>query len=410
MKKVVLFIAALSAVLFVGCARESTSPATQKTGISLTVTHEDGVTKSMYNAASGDTQGQFTWSEGDKIGVNAWEKVGVNHWPEPLTLNDADDGKTTGTFENSSFDVTNNAFGQVAFYPWNGYSNGTADVNGTNLGGDGKLYVHLKPSINYFNDNGKVQQLLPLAAKINGDNDGKKNISGIVFQHLGSGIMVKLNDVPAKANKVSLTVSGQNITGWFSISPDDIGSSSIAAEAGENSTVSIEFPATNEARSPMTFVFPLPTLSFNAFTLKLYKESDVIWSKSASIASSFTLSRGDILNMGELTVPDTRTITVGVINYLYNELGSSGWQVHYWGSLAPEVDVNISFSGVTQQKSVGNDYWSGADQTFYVTTATIPIDAQFKVHKGDRWFGGDASSATTSAYVFNYSGDKALYE
>ena len=46
-------------------------------------------------------------------------------------------------------------------------------------------------------------------------------------------------------------------------------------------------------------------------------------------------------------------------------------------------------------------------------TAAIPADATgFKVyHKNsNRWFGDDATSANTKAYIFNYSGDKALYE
>ena len=30
------------------------------------------------------------------------------------------------------------------------------------------------------------------------------------------------------------------------------------------------------------------------------------------------------------TAADTRTVNIGVINYLTNELGATGWQVHYW--------------------------------------------------------------------------------
>ena len=54
----------------------------------------------------------------------------------------------------------------------------------------------------------------------------------------------------------------------------------------------------------------------------------------------------------------TTTITVGVINYVINELGNTG----------------------------------------------------YKVHNGDRWFGDDGTPDKTTAYIFNYSGDKALYE
>ncbi|MBQ2475521.1 MAG: hypothetical protein II513_09265 [Ruminococcus sp.] len=44
-------------------------------------------------------------------------------------------------------------------------------------------------------------------------------------------------------------------------------------------------------------------------------------------------------------------------------------------------------------------------------TATVPSGFDgYKVHNGDRWFGDDGTPDKTTAYIFNYSGDKALYE
>ena len=44
-------------------------------------------------------------------------------------------------------------------------------------------------------------------------------------------------------------------------------------------------------------------------------------------------------------------------------------------------------------------------------SAEIPLEATgFKFHIADRWFGDDGNTATNNAvYIFNYSGDKALY-
>ncbi len=83
----------------------------------------------------------------------------------------------------------------------------------------------------------------------------------------------------------------------------------------------------------------------------------------------------------------TTTITVGVINYVINELGNTGYKVHYWGGADGAKDADLTATGKTEKKSDG-----------------------YKVHNGDRWFGDDGTPDKTTAYIFNYSGDKALYE
>ena len=108
---------------------------------------------------------------------------------------------------------------------------------------------------------------------------------------------------------------------------------------------------------------------------------------------------------------ETTTITVGVISYLIDELGETGWQVHYWGGSATS-DSDLSATGETIQRKLGSDYWGDEEKTFTVFTAEIPADATgYKVHKGnDRWFGDNGSLDKPVAFVFNYSySDKALY-
>ena len=115
------------------------------------------------------------------------------------------------------------------------------------------------------------------------------------------------------------------------------------------------------------------------------------------------------------TESTTKEITVGVISYVVNELGDSGYYVHYWGgsSGAGDALLNRNLAEIAY-KSVGSEYWSGQQQTFYMYKASIPKDATgFKIyHKSSgRWFGNDGNATTQSkAYIFNYSGDKALYE
>lgn len=107
----------------------------------------------------------------------------------------------------------------------------------------------------------------------------------------------------------------------------------------------------------------------------------------------------------------TTTITVGVINYVINELGNTGYKVHYWGGADGAKDADLTATGKTEKKSVGKAYWNGDEQTFMMFTATVPSGFDgYKVHNGDRWFGDDGTPDKTTAYIFNYSGDKALYE
>ena len=85
--------------------------------------------------------------------------------------------------------------------------------------------------------------------------------------------------------------------------------------------------------------------------------------------------------------------------------------MHYWGG-AKSGDATCTALNTTEMKSVGSSYWSGEQKNFYMFTVEIPEDATgFKFHIGDRWFGADGdTSKQDTVYIFNYSGDKALYE
>ena len=113
------------------------------------------------------------------------------------------------------------------------------------------------------------------------------------------------------------------------------------------------------------------------------------------------------------TAGEQTTIKVGVISYVYDDTkaSESSYQIHYWNNGGFTGDSTCTALGTTEKKSVGSEYWSGAEQTFQMYQATIPAEATgYKFHIGDRYFGGDGdASKDTAVYVFNYSGDKALY-
>lgn len=112
------------------------------------------------------------------------------------------------------------------------------------------------------------------------------------------------------------------------------------------------------------------------------------------------------------TEPQSKTIYVGVISYVYDQTASneSAYQVHYWNDSA-SGDAVCTPLNMTLSKSVGSEYWSGSEQTFYMYSAEIPAEMTgYKFHIGDTWFGGDGdTAASNTVYAFNYSGDKAEY-
>ena len=110
---------------------------------------------------------------------------------------------------------------------------------------------------------------------------------------------------------------------------------------------------------------------------------------------------------------DKIKVNVCIISYVYNETSSysSSYKLHYWNNAGFTGDAVCEMANKTKDRSVGSEYWNGSNQHFYVYTAYVPKNATgFKFHIGDRWFGGDGSLSTSNTvYVFNYSGDKAMY-
>lgn len=406
MKRIAVFFVAIL-VVFSSCSKEETgfNRSSDINEIVLKVQAENYNSKGTY-----DADGKFTWATGDKIGVVMWEESNTGStWTEPLSLSSGD-GKTEASFSTIGRDVDAYDWGTVAFYPWNGWK----DNEGSNYGDDGKLYIHLLESISYLNESSKPQHLIPVATTISNNQ-----VDNIEFKQIAAGIQIPITNVPAKATKVSLTIPGKNITGWYAIELASIGTDAINASNGNDAnTVSITFGQDDSVRD-MTFVFPVPTLSFNSLTIKVYNGDSVIWQKTARNSTSFELGKGEILNMPSLTIPATKTISVGIISYITSELGSEGsdYLVRGWGGYDGEVDAALTATGNTENKALGDSYWSNAEQTFTMYTATLPIDITgFCLHyyKGstDRWFNGNGNATSThnKAYIFNYSGDRALYE
>ncbi len=128
---------------------------------------------------------------------------------------------------------------------------------------------------------------------------------------------------------------------------------------------------------------------------------------SVVLAVCMLVSMFTILPLSAGAETATKTITVGVVDYL--DL-SGDYQVHYWGG-ADSGDAAATAINTQKQKSVGQAYWDGGEQTYNMFEATIPADATgFKFHIGETWFGDDGNTADSNAvYAFEYGGNYLAY-
>lgn len=380
-------IAAVISVTVIACSKQDSISKDDSNvgGFVIKASVDENETKGTY-----DADGSFKWAKGDKIGVDMWDST--HNWPEPMVLNDADDGKTEGTFTTTQ----TYACGNVAFYPWNGWETGDA---GTHFDTD-KLWINLRSTIDYTNAEGNVQNLIPIAAKIsNKDGGSAQSETNVQFKQIASGVKVTITNVPAFADKVTLTIPGKNITGWFYIGKDDIdGSHGITYGNSGSSTITIQFAASSTVTSK-TFVFPVPPTEIPGITLKVYAFDTAIW--SGSIGAQSTLSVGQVLKLKDVTL-SKQIVKVGLIEHITSR---ESHVVHYWGGSTASDASLIKIGGDSQETStVYMSNW-GQNKTFYWFYSIIPSDAtSYKIWNGNSnsayWYGGDGSTSKPTVYVY----------
>lgn len=298
MKKI-FFILSIGALMAVACNKnlEPVAPITQKVTLKA---YTEPATKAALNSSN-----QVVWAAGDEIAVQLYkgtayngkdEGSGYDAWTSHWALNPEDAGKTQGSFSLDGLDEWVH-WGYAAYYP----------IFDSNIGGDANIYFHLQKVYENY-ESGRM--LLPLVANMN--NAATGGLEGrpeeISFKHVGAGVKVTLKDIPASANQISLTVPGRTINGWFGVNPANAGTNdgiivSGATEDTDLTSIYIKF-ATAESKRDMTFIFPLPTTDLpDGTSIKLYYGDSYteFWSKKATGLP--TLGRGDLLDVGEFTVP-----------------------------------------------------------------------------------------------------------
>ena len=285
MKKMFYFVAVATFALF-SCQNDddvinevNSKPVTFKASIEDFTNSE---TRGNINSTNG-----LVWADGDKIGIyvnDSW-----NDKNQPFTLSTGA-GETSGTFA-WDYGTFTNPNATVAFFPWdddNNSGNGTQN----NIAGDW-MYFTLNQG-NYDYTSGKM--LTPLIASISSSDE-------ISFKHAGAAVKVTINNLPAGAKSIGMTVNGQQVYGSYKINPANAGTDALVLnESPDNTKNTVWLNYTNNSESAWTFVFPVPTLTTPKLSFQIYDKNDVlVWSKNLKAQSS-DLGRADILVMPALNI------------------------------------------------------------------------------------------------------------
>ena len=280
MKRVLFFVAV--ATLFFSCQKElePTNPSDSGKSFTFTAGIEKLATKADIN-----TSNELLWAEGDKIGIFVNDE-GWTDKNQPFTL-ESGAGSTTGKFK---WDYTGNFSDKAAaaFFPWEAVEGDPNNVSA------GTVYYNLPED--YYNYT-SGQMFTPLIATL------ENSSQAIEFKHAGAAIKVTVNNLPAGAHSLGMTVDGQQVNGNFHMSVADAGDAAIVPNSADNSQNSLWLniePA--NAERAFTFLFPVPALTTPKFSFLMYDQNNVlVWKKNLK-AQPVNVNRGQVLEMPAIDI------------------------------------------------------------------------------------------------------------
>lgn len=303
MKKV-LYLAAAAALLF-SCQKEIDSfEEAQNDNFSFKVTIEElsAPTKAEMN----DTY-DLVWKTDDKIAVHA---TGWND--EPFTLVGAGGSSSADFTWDNGTEFSPNAI--AAFFPYGG-GNNYSETNSA-------AYFTLPYSYSGYTS-GKM--LTPLVASLTSSTDV------INFQHAAAAIKVTINNLPAGAHSIGMSVAGQPINGYFHVAKGDFGTKAIELNGTDTfvnkddpNSVWINFEPL-AAEQAFTFVFPVPALTTPQLSFAIYDKNDIeVWSKNVK-AQANNLGRADVLVMPAVSITPYPQFDAVSSYYVHGSFDGTNW-------------------------------------------------------------------------------------
>lgn len=284
MKKA-FYLVAFAATILLSCQKEAITPdATQKKdGIAFKASIEALGTKANMNDSF-----ELVWAENDQIGIYVNDES-WNDKNQPFTL--VGTGNVTSGDFAWDYGTFDNANATAAFFPWEGTGSDKNNVY------DGNAYFKLRDSY-WSYTSGKM--LTPLVASVTRTGDA---YNPIAFKHAGAAVKVTINNVPAHAHSIGMSVEGQQISGEYSINPANAGTDALAlvgtADATKNS---VWLNYWNGSESKWDFIFPVPEVTKPKLSFQIWDDNGIlVWSKNLKAQSS-DLKRGDVLVMPAIDI------------------------------------------------------------------------------------------------------------
>lgn len=120
------------------------------------------------------------------------------------------------------------------------------------------------------------------------------------FMHLGGVMRFNVKNVPVNADGFRFSVSGKKITGEFEVKSGTTKTIETENDPSSNNTVTIRFKTLTEAKD-MTFYVPMPTGTYNDYTVGLFIDGDLSGHEHTSTNVTNTIARKTLLLMPTFT-------------------------------------------------------------------------------------------------------------
>lgn len=362
MRKLYFFVAVATLGLF-SCQQEQdpVSNVVKNESVTFKASIENFATRATYNNKD------LYWSSGDKIGIYFSNWTDNNQ--QAFTLSSGANS-TDGVFKmdnNWDFSPSDATY---AYFPY---------TNDNNVSGDNIWFTLPQTYGDNTSDvsNFSGRMYTPLVAKPSSDGT-------ISFKHAGAAVKVTINNLPAHAHSIGMTVENQQIYGYYHVPISNIETNPtlvINDNTSNNTKNTIWYNFKNETTKadPVTFIFPVPTLTAPKLTVQIYDVNDVLVYSKTTKSNQSDLDRSKILVMPELTITPYSQFNAKSDYYVHRTLDGTNWG-----------DTNMVTDG----------------QTSIAKGLTFTNKGEFKVTDGTNWYPGNnvkIETAGTYDIIFNNS-------
>ena len=332
MKKSSLLIAFLAAIPFLAISCEE-DPVEEIVTPSRTVIHAGMESPSR---VAFDSDGKFSWSSGDEIAV----QTSSGSFKTFSIIS----GEGTSKADFAADLDPSETIGSLAVYPASSFVSLSGNVLKVNLPKEHELLT-----------SGKIA--LPMIASIPSDG------TTAFFRHVGGVVRIVVEDVPSDAKTFVFTSPNLRLFGDFRIADYTDSEATISAAALSGGS-SVSFPLPNPCPNPLTVDIPVPTGTYNGFSVELQDASGAAIASSQKTSSkSFEVARKSLIVMTPYSTGPEQELAL-----LTDSQIGIRWSVNDFSNIAADA-ADAYVVGIYTDKECSNLLWqwtiteNGGDKT-----------------------------------------------